>query len=401
MSTLRLVICCALALAMTCAASGHPGHFYSAFHAETLPEACELAHTEHKLVFVYVLGPRQRACPFLVRPTGRDAPLLDLLVRETVMVVIDPATSPKCLAPYNIEQGPALLLLDATGDEQTRFPAELSSTQLVRKLAEQLATTATVARVREALSARGAEHYFTRERLARMLALAGDSDAALRAFTWCMRRSVAGKDPAALYRRRLLFQAFADFASRHAPARAVLDTQRAQIEEDLQSGRDNPILARDLAELNHYLDDDGRTLRLFDSLPEDCRARHGLFDRLLPHLVAARRYDDVLSYVRPRAAFRGEAQLARGRSLLWATAPGETTARGTRAFAVARGAALVESLAGTNRDAEARTLVDDILRFDDRAATRELLRSHARRANAPQLADYIARLPRGPQPAID
>ena len=110
-------------------------------------------------------------------------------------------------------------------------------------------------------------------------------------------------------------------------------------------------------------------------------------------MIEHRRYDEVLALADPLRTFRQEVQMARQRSILWEEDPQARAERGTRAFAVARGAALVEALAASKRGQEARTLIDKILRFDDRPQTRDLLKHHAQRAGNEELITYVQSRP--------
>jgi hypothetical protein len=65
--------------------------------------------------------------------------------------------------------------------------------------------------------------------------------------------------------------------------------------------------------------------------------------------------------------------------------------RGTRAFAIRRGAALVEALAALGRTEEAKELMERVVRFDDSPHTLSLLKNHVRRAGHEELADQIGK----------
>jgi hypothetical protein len=279
----------------------------------------------------------------------------------------------------------ALLLLDADGTELARWSAERSSAAVLRGLEENLSGPAALARIRDALATRGDDDYFTRERLARALARSDRPAEATREFAWCVRAGLETDDPVAIGRRRLLYKAFAELAAEHRPARAALDELRDAIERRLLETRDDRILARDYAELNHWLDDDARTVALFDRFRVDDAARRGLFDRACEPLVAARRYGDVLLYIDPLAAFRGETRLVRSRAVRWAAGADLGVERGARRFAVQRGAALLEALLGTGRRVEGAALLAAILRFDRSPETVTVVRRHLERVDQAEL----------------
>lgn len=376
-------------LAAAPVAIAHRGHaFGSPFHEITLSEACALAGDEHKLVFAYVTAPGRGVPAYLERPTWAEWQAVDLLIRETVAVRLDGRAHAESLAPYKLDAPPAMLLLERDGRLLRALPGDLGAARLRAALVEVLSDPAALARVRAAVAQDGPEDPLARERLAETLVRHGQPAEGLAEYVWCVQTGLA-KDPIyAKARRRLLYQSVLALAEHYPAARTALVAQRDAMERELLDERFNPHRVHDLAELNRCLEDEARSLALFDRLPEHHKVRHVLFDYVVGQLVAQQRYDEVLAIVDPLRAFREEARIARIRQALWDQTPDARTQRGTRDFAVARGGVLLEALIGARRDAEARQLVDAILRFDGRAETVELLRQHAR-ADAAVLA-YLA-----------
>lgn len=370
--------------------AAHRGHgFGNPFHAVSLTEACQLAREELKLVFVFATEPGGSAFQYLEQPTWADWRAIDLLIRETVAVKLEPRQNAAELRPYAIEQYPAMLLLDSDGGERCRLTGQLSAAQLMQALAADLSAEDSIARVQAAVEKTNGEDPFTRERLAHALARCGKLDQALEEYLWCLEVGLRQNIPYAAARRRLLLKAFVRLTEQHPPARAALLARRAAMEQILRGERDSANLARDLAELNRCLNDEARNLTLYDQLPPRSKARHILFDRVLDQLVEHKRYDEVLAVLDPQRAFLQEARLARIQGGEAERSPQAAQQRGTRAFAVARGAALVEALAGTGRAAEARTLIDAILKYEDSPQTRALLKEHVGRVANQQLLDYL------------
>lgn len=375
-------------------AGAHRGHgFGNPFHAVSLEEACQLAQQELKLVFVFATEPHGSALPYLERPTWGDWRAIDLLIRETVAVKLEAQQHAAELQRYEIENYPTMLLLNPDGTERCQLAGNLSAEQLMQALAADLSAKDSIARVQKAVEKTQGEDPFTRERLAETLARCGRPDQALEEYLWCLEVGLRENIPYAATRRRLLLNGFVSLAEQHPPARAALMERRAAMEQTLQSKRDSANLARDLAELNGCLGDEDRNLELYDQLPPRSRARHVLFDRVLDQLVAHQRYVDVLAVLDPLRAFSQEARLARIQGGSNERGPVAAEQRGTRAFAVTRGAALLEALAGTGRAQEARSLVNAILKYDDTPETRASLKEHARRAQNQELVSYIESRP--------
>ena len=92
----------------------------------------------------------------------------------------------------------------------------------------------------------------------------------------------------------------------------------------------------------------------------------------------------------PAPAGVGEgAQVAR-RAVTRPALAAQGAGRGTRSFALRRGGGLVEALAATGRDEEARVLLEAILCFDDTPETRGLMREHLGRSGSTTLLPLVA-----------
>ncbi|MBU0638629.1 MAG: hypothetical protein KKB50_07180 [Planctomycetes bacterium] len=381
-------------LLLSAAILAHRGHsFGSPFHSVPLEEAFQLANAEFKLVFVYVTKPNHQASRYLERPTWHDWRTIDLLIRETVAVKLDGRRNAAELDRYAISDLPAILLLDSAGNERQRLPGELSANKLMEKLAAALSGADSVARVRQAVETGGPNDPLARERLAETLARHGAHAEALQEYLWCLDVGLRTNVPYASARRRLLLKGFVALSDSYPAARETLEQRRTALEKTLRHERDDPNLARDLAELNRCLNDERRTLILFDQLQPRSRARYILFEHVLEQLIEQRRYDEVLALVDPRQVFMQDARLARARADLFSEGENASRERGTRAFAVARGAGFLEALAACGRVEEARALVDQILAFQDAPQTRTLLQHHARRAGSHELVEYIVSMP--------
>ena len=393
-STDRAFAGCLAGILVACLAvvpvSAHPSHsFNNLFHDVSLREACALASQECKLVCVYVTKPNGRACKYLELPTWRDWRVIDLLILETVVIKLDARRDADQLARYKLDELPVILLLNVDGSERRRLSGTLSADQFAIELSRELNADDSVARVRQAVQQAGDQDFLARERLAATLARHGAWDDALREYRWCLEVGLQQKIPFATTRRRLVLKKFVELTEQYPPARKVLEERRAALERTLRDERDDVNLARTLAELNLCLNNEARTLALFDELPAGRRARRILFDRVLEQLIQHQRYDEVLALVDPLQTFAQEAHLAKLSRVRGGEQPEARQERGTRAFAIARGATLVEALAGVERSDEARALIDRILAYDNTPPTRELLKHHAEQAASPELVKYI------------
>jgi hypothetical protein len=369
-------------------ADAHIGHLGGAFHAPTLRQAQEMAQDQYKLIFMYVTGPGAGRCEYLDRPTAREAPLVGLLVRETIITVLDRQQNAEELQRYALESFPGLFLLAPDGSVLKQYDRLASAPTLTRLLEGDLAAGDAVARARRCLASKDGQDALARERLARVLVRTGAVDEGVRVYGECLAAALDRKDVLATNTRRVLLRGLIDVAAEHKAGRNLLDKFRERVEERLLKQTDVK-LAQDWAELNDWLGENQRTLALYEQLSEKNVNRFGLFDRIFDLLIEARRYEEVLALIDPQRAFQGEAFQARSGNVSWLAAPRGGVQRGTRAFAVARGARLVEALAATGAEPAARQLIDSIWRFKQTAATGEVLLERLARVEAHDLRAYV------------
>ena len=378
---------------LTSIAPAHLGHgFGNPFHAVSLEEARKLARDELKLVFVFVTEPGGLALEYLERPTWEDWRTIDLLIQETVAVKLDASRHASDLHAYQIDRSPAIFLLDPDNGVVCHLTGELSAPQVMETITVHLSGEGAVARARQAVKKADHDPYM-RERLARALARCEEFDDALAEYLWCLETGLSTNIPYAAARRSIMLTGFVSLAEAHPPARKALNERRAAMEQALCSGQDSANLARDLAELNECLDEAKRNLTLYDRLPERSKARYILYDRVLGQLVEHRRYSEALRFMEPLRAFSQEVRLTRIHGGAEERSARAARHRGTRAFAIARGAILAEALAGTGKHQEARALVDAVFKYDGTMDTRSLLKMHAGRAQDSALEKYIDSLP--------
>ena len=381
---------------LTSTASAHLGHgFGNPFHAISLDEARKMARDEFKLVLVFVTEPGGSAFAYLERPTWEDWRTIDLLIQEAVAVKLDATRHAADLRSYQIDQSPVLLLLNPDGTVLSRWNGDLSAARLMEKLTADLSGQDAIYRARQAVKQTENNDPYMRERLARALTRCQKYDEALTEYLWCLETGLANNVPYARARRSIMLTGFVSLAEEHPPARKALIDQRDAMEQSLRDGGDSANLARDLAELNECLGEAQRNLALYDQLPERSKARFILYDRVLAQLVEHGRYSEALRRIEPMRAFSQEVRLTRIYGGAEERSVRAARHRGTRSFAVARGAMLVEALAGTGNHQEARALAKAVFSYDGTEDTRNLLKEHAERVRDSALAKFIELLPAG------
>lgn len=356
----------------TTRAFAHPGHYGSPFHAHHLDQAFEFAAQEHRIVFLHVREAGGSRLRLFRWPSDENADLLDLLVRETVIVELDAEKNAAELSAYHLNP-PEILLLDPDGSQRMRIAGRLSLPELSLVLEKALTGEDAVNRAELNLSIKGENDFFSRERQAAALRHAGRHEQAVNAYRWCASQAIDEASLAAKSRRARVFAALADYADSQNAAGQLRDDVLTEAEMVLLSERDDAKLAGDLVEIYRH-GKKNRAIDLFDRLNEKSRARHGMLDYLFDDLVEKGRYQDLLKLIDPIEAFNGEVERYRRNRILRPATAENGHGRGSRTFVVQRSAGLIQVLAGTGDNGKARHLIDSVLDFDGNHTTRQTLR---------------------------
>jgi|GEM_PF-5199480 len=380
-------------------AQAHPDHaFGKPLHFISLEEARELAETEYRIVFVYVGRHGEKTPDFFEQPDWNDWIMLDLLVRETVGIMAGGTQANEIVEQYGVTKLPTVLLLNTDGTERRRLPAPISLAELIDELRRDLSGEDTVKRIRRAVAGGGLREMYIRERLAQALMRAGDYPAACREYLWCLNDGLRQDLTYAAARRRLFLKGFLQLAMLYPPAREALIAWRSAREQELRDNPDDHNLARNWAAVNACLGDREHTLALHDALPERAKARHILFTESMPLMIDKRRYREVLNRVDPTRAFRQDCALARMRGRAYNEGDGAEFERGTRSYAAARAAALVEALGAVGKTDEAVALIQRIVKFYDTPRVRGWLDEGVRRSGDEKLAEFWKSFTKPPPP---
>ena len=152
----------------------HPAHYGSRFHATHLEQALEYAGQEYRIVFVHVRAAGGKRLQFFRWPgDATNGDLIDLLVRETVIVELDAAKNANELADYEITV-PQILLINPDGSLIKSIDAGQPVPVLNATFNKILTGQDAVERARLNLATKGDDDFFSQERLATGLAAAED-----------------------------------------------------------------------------------------------------------------------------------------------------------------------------------------------------------------------------------
>ncbi len=353
----------------------------------------------------------------LERSTWRDARVLRAIRGEAIAIRIDADAQDALAQRYAIETLPTIVFLTPDGVATDRIVGFRNGPQFAAEFEAALAGQDAVARARTYLERSAGRDPVGRERLGRALADAGEPAAALQEYLWCFDEGLRRHIPYAATRRLALAVDIARLGRRHpaaldalrqrrdARAAALLAaapaTQPASSVANPSAGAsdaatpdptaaapaagDDVSTAYEFAAINEALEERADTLRVYDQLPADSKARAVLYAHVFSLLIEARRYRDVVASGDLRREFAEAARVAR----LQQTPCCAVHYRGGRFVGetvVERGAKLVEALAGDERLDQARQLAEEVLAFQNTPEHRELIARHLDRAGAAQAA---------------
>jgi hypothetical protein len=219
---------------------------------------------------------------------------------------------------------------------------------------------------------------------AREAVASGDFAAALAGFLWCYDEGMPKVQQYGGVRNSFLLSELVRLGKIYPPALAAL-RERRDIAEEGMLDRNNREAAKDFAALNDVLNDDARTLEMYEKLPPNDPRGQGMLTRVYDLLIADRRYAEALqtrSFAQMVSQFESHTQG-------WAMPPNtpmpERIQKAQRRLAVSTGAKHIEVLAGVGDVANARVLIEKVLAYDASNETRTLLQTHLARAGHPEL----------------
>ena len=217
---------------------------------------------------------------------------------------------------------------------------------------------------------------------AQELARNGQYAEALAEFLWCYDKGMKLIGSYAGVRNSYLTSSIAKLAKVYPPALAALQERRDAAERRIVAEPAERDAVMDYCALNRALDENDRSLVVFDTIPAGDERRSILAYALIDPLIEARRYSELLAaypYSRIRSLFEATSDSSR----LSQVAPAQIDL--LRRTCVRLNAKQVEVLAGAGDLADAREFIGKILAFDSTYETRTLIQRHLERAGHPEL----------------
>jgi thiol-disulfide isomerase/thioredoxin len=364
------------------------------FRPLSFEAACQAASDEKKIVFIDFFTTWCGPCKELDKTTWLDAAVGSLLRDKAVALKIDAEKEGKDLARrYKINAYPTLLLLQPDGTELDRIVGYRPADKFMAEFSAGLAGRTAIMRARETVSAAGAstrDAVKARYELGQALARQGAESEALREYLWCYDVGMVQEASYAGVRGSFLLSSIKQLGRTHPPALVALRERRDEAERRMLGGAEDRRAAMDFASLNGALDENDRTLAVFDALPPGDARRQGMLARVFDLLVAAKRYQDAAVAV-PLAQMR--TQLERNLESMERMSKLPRPAGQANPFSnyvVSTTLKHIEVLAGSGQLDGARELAVQALKIDTSDDTRQRLRAAVERAGQPVLAGELA-----------
>lgn len=264
-------------------------------------------------------------------------------------------------------------------EEESADTAKLLSAIASLRLSSGKAPAATAV-TGDAITAESVQSRFTH---AQALARDGRWEEALKEYLWCFDEGMVRIATFTGVRRSFLTSALGELAQKYPAARVAIEERLDAAEQKLNAEPANRDAPADFAALNHALNDDARTLAVFDRLAVDDPRRRNLGGVYLYDVfVSTQRYSDA---VRSRPYDNSIQTFTVMEQKFSEHAVPDAASAGLRRNMVENAAKSVEALAGAGDLQHAREFAAKVLAFDNSPETVATLQTHVTRAGHPAL----------------
>jgi len=353
--------------------------------------ATKAAASDGKLVLVDFFTTWCGPCKQLDAQTWSDPAVGKLVGEKAVALKIDAEKQSDLAARYRIDAYPTMLLLKTDGTEVDRLVGFREPAQFIAEFSSALAGKTSLERARCATAQAQAGHDTVKARyqLGQELARNGKNAEALAEFLWCFDEGMVKETSFSGVRVSFLLSDLVGLGANFPPARAALIERRDAAQERLLAAASDHRAARDFASLNQTLQDDARTLEVFDRLPAGDPRRKEMGYSALQLLLKRQRYSDALA-IHPY----GEIAQQFERFMIMADQPGsEMLKHANHQLVLNTGAESIEILIGAGDLEHARELARRLFDFDGSEEARELVHARATRAGHSELFPVSASPP--------
>jgi len=223
-----------------------------------------------------------------------------------------------------------------------------------------------------------------RWRRAQQLAKDGDPAEALKEVLWCYDVGMVQISSMSAVRSSSGTSTLAKLGERYPAALEALRQRRDKARERMLADESDYAAVSEFGSINRALNDEAASIALFDQLPVGDLRRRSLASNSYDYLVQNRRYNDAIEgrpYSSTSSVFESMLQLRPAEGL-----PNpEQIEKRQRESLITSTTRSIEALAGAGQLANARSLAQRLLVYDNTEATRALIQQHVERAGQPGL----------------
>lgn len=227
-------------------------------------------------------------------------------------------------------------------------------------------------------------------------ARAGRGAEALKEFLWCYDKGMIAVLSFSGVRVSFLLSAIAELGRAYPPAKDALRLRRDKVANTIASASRRSKALSDYASLNHYLDEDERTLALFDRIPRGDPRRLQMGSSVYELLIKAGRYPEAVEVYPYREMISLFLSVTKARIPPdFSEGERQELEARIRSHAVRRAGRDIEVLARAGKLRAARAFAARVVAFDRTPSARKMLREAAARAGrAGLLTEVLAAVPR-------
>jgi RNA polymerase sigma factor (sigma-70 family) len=223
-----------------------------------------------------------------------------------------------------------------------------------------------------------------RWRRAQQLAKDGDPAEALKEVLWCYDVGMVQISSMSAVRMSSGISTLATLGGRYPAAMDALRERRGKARERMMADESDSAAAQEFGAINRYLKEDAANMALYDQLPDGDRRKRTLAASSYEYLVQNQRYKDAIEG-RPYSSISSHFEsMLQVRPAAGLPNPEQIEKR-QRESLVTSTARSIEALAGVGQLANAWTLAQRLLAYDNTETTKALIQKHAERAGQPGL----------------
>lgn len=373
------------------------------FRSMSFEAACKAAKAEQKVVFIDFYTRWCGPCKKLDKTTWKNGAIQAWLTEKTIALKLDAEKEVALAKKYRINSYPTLLFLKPDGTEIDRLVGYKEPEDFLEEAKAALSGKDAIARAKEKLKGKE-DDPMERMNYARALAQKGKKKEALAEYLWCFDHGLENTPSFTGVRLSFLLSDIDRLGHSYPDAIKALEERRDHAEKAVREaiatqktgqapaawGRDSTFdRGMEVSALNRTLDENERTLKLFNELlakgDSTAMLRQVMIRDVIDLLLEVKRYQDIVAGVGdPQATveqgFSTYEMTKRLRSSDEHKAAMEEADASFRKHLVKEAGKYYEALVGSGKSKKATKLADRIIEFESSDETFAPLIRHAVRA---------------------